>query len=802
MRNMNSIFMNEASFNGDISKWDVSHVTDMNRMFMYTNSFNGDISTWDTSSVKDMSSMFAYSTMFNGDISYWDVSSATDMHSMFNSASSFNRDISHWDVSNVKNMNTMFMDARSFSHKLCGAAWLDSSASIDSMFKNSYGSIPSSMCERPKFTPQHSTELRTAVGKCLDYSPKGDCSKGPHGHMREWDMSRMRDMSSIFLGESSFNGDISKWDVSHVTDMNRMFMSTKSFNGDISTFDTSSVKDMSSMFAYSTMFNGDISNLDVSSVKNMHGMFSVATSFNGDISKWDVSSVTNMHGMFKSASSFNIDISDWDVSSVMNMDEMFKSAEAFNQKLCGAAWVHSAASMDSMFEQSHGSISSTTCKNANFVPPSATDLHNAVDSCLVGSPKGDCSYDSHGPMSKWDVSEVTDMSSMLMGEESFNGDISKWDVSSATNMAKMFWAAAAFNGDISKWKVSHVTQMAEMFMSAKKFNGDISKWDVSSAQDMSSMFDKAESFDHDLSKWDVSQVVKMNSMFAEAKDFKQQLCGASWVRSLATKERIFAGSPGSISPTICSASPQQRWLARWQVPKKDNSETSAKNKACSKCGKFTKSGRVSCCAPGGAWYQKCGGAANSKFDYSWIEGVEACKPTAAKPIVASGCLECGTIQKSGKLSCCARGGSWFGDCAATANAKVKHTWYEGIQACKERQHKTAVMGQQRNEVQQHSNASSGDGDAGNVTNSSTDIMATASDTAPSNVHVKAPVIPVRRPINKPINREIEIANPKAEAFTDIAAIQSAGSALIIATGCGSLWSIFVHAGMLLIITVY
>jgi len=801
MRDMSSIFMNAASFNSDISKWDVSHVTDMSRMFMYTNSFNGDISTWDMSSTKDMSSMFSYSTRFNGDISYWDVSSVTDMQSMFKSASSFNRDISHWDVSNVRNMNTMFMDARLFSHKLCGAAWLDSTATMDSMFKNSFGSIPSSMCDRPKFTPQHSAELHNAVEKCLDHSPKGDCASGPHGHMREWDMSRITDMSSIFNGAPSFNGDISKWDVSHVTDMHSMFMSTNSFNGDISTFDTSSVKDMSFMFAYSTMFNGDISNWDVSSAKNMHGMFSAATSFNGDISKWHVSSVTNMHGMFKSASSFNIDISDWDVSSVMNMDEMFKSAESFNQKLCGAAWVYNTASVEFMFEPSHGSISSTTCKNANFAPPSTTDLHSAVESCLVGSPKGDCSYDSHGPMGKWDVSRVTDMSTMLMGEQSFNGDISKWDVSSANNMAQMFWAAAAFNGDISKWDVSSVTQMAKMFMKAKKFNGDISKWDVSSAQDTSSMFDEAESFDRDLSKWDVSGVMKMDSMFSDAKAFKQQLCGAAWIQSPYTSDHIFEGSHGSISRTLCSG-PPQRWLARWQVAKKNNSETSA-NKACSKCGKFAKSGKVSCCAPGGAWYQKCGGAANKKFDYSWIEGVEACKPTATTTIVASGCLACGTIQKSGKLSCCARGGSWFGDCGATANAKVKHTWYEGIQVCKARQHKTAVLGQQRNEIQQHSNASSGDGDAGNVTNSTTDIMATASDTTPSNVHanapVKVPVIPVRRPINLPINSEI--SNPKAEAPMDIAAIQSSGSASIIATECGSLWSIFVHAGMLLIIAV-
>ena len=47
--------------------------------------------------------------------------------------------------------------------------------------------------------------------------------------------------------------------------------------------------------------------------------------------------------------------------------------------------------------------------------------------------------------------------------------------------------------------------------------------------------------------------------------------------------------------------------------------------ACPKCGTFKKSGRVTCCAPGGAWYKNCGGAGNKDVDHSWLEGVEACK---------------------------------------------------------------------------------------------------------------------------------------------------------------------------------
>ena len=56
------------------------------------------------------------------------------------------------------------------------------------------------------------------------------------------------------------------------------------------------------------------------------------------------------------------------------------------------------------------------------------------------------------------------------------------------------------------------------------------------------------------------------------------------------------------------------------------------------------------------------------------------------------CPACGRIKNSGKASCCARGGSWFGNCGSVGNANVGHTWYEGVRVCTE-QFKV-VVGQQ------------------------------------------------------------------------------------------------------------
>jgi surface protein len=128
-----------------------------------------------------------------------------------------------------------------------------------------------------------------------------------------------------------------------------------------------------------------------------------------------------------------------------------------------------------------------------------------------------------GDISKWNVSNVTDMSSMFLFASSFNSDISKWNVGSVTNMSNMFDYASAFNSDISNWKVDNVTDMFALFAYASAFNSDISKWNVSNVTNMSAMFYYASSFNSDISNWNVSNVTDMSNMFDYASAFNSDI---------------------------------------------------------------------------------------------------------------------------------------------------------------------------------------------------------------------------------------------------------------------------------------
>ena len=164
---------------------------------------------------------------------------------------------------------------------------------------------------------------------------------------------------------------------------------------------------------------------------------------------------------------------------------------------------------------------------------------------------------------------------------------------------------------------------------------------------MEYMFFYAKMFDGDISKWDVGSVTDMSRMFCFATAFKQKLCGVSWVRSQASKIDMFSGSSGSILQTVCTSAkrtlatmentrryvsrrpnPERELITRTPISTPSIIPAIAHTKACPMCGMFEKSGRLSCCAPGGAWYKDCGGAGNIHVEHRWIEGLKACERTS------------------------------------------------------------------------------------------------------------------------------------------------------------------------------
>ena len=494
---MSNMFYTASAFNQDIGNWNTSAVTTMQQMF-YITTFNQDISTkavtvngvtytaWNTSAVTNMNGMFYSATAFNQDIGNWNTSAVNTVATMFRN-SAFNQDISTklvtvngvtytaWDVSSVLSMNSMFNTATSFNQNL-----------------NSWNTVSST---------NMSNMFHTAT------SFNNGLASGVTGTL-SWNTSNVTTMTLMFYSNLVFNQNIGSWDVSSCGDFSSMFYGTIYFNNggspDIGNWriKTTGTVNMLQMFRNSA-FNKDISTKivtvsgvtytawDVSAVTSMSGMFNTASDFNQDIGNWNTSSVTNMSNMFLNAQSFNnglvsgtIGTLSWNTANVTDFTSMFSSAIAFNQNV--------------------GSWNVSSCGNFLNMFSGATTFNNGVSS----------------EIGNWRIKTtgVISMQQMFRGTPAFNQDISTkvvtvsgvtytaWDVSAVTNMTSMFNVASAFNQPLNSWNVSAVTNMNSMFLSATTFNQPLNSWNTSNVTIMSSMFSGATNFNQNIGSWNVSKV--------------------------------------------------------------------------------------------------------------------------------------------------------------------------------------------------------------------------------------------------------------------------------------------------------
>jgi surface protein len=473
---MRAMFAGASQFNQPIGPWDVSSVTDMQYMFRDATRFNQDLGTWNVSNVTlfdspDFGGFLEGVILSPGNYDAlligWDALDLQDGLTFTADRSRYTEAAQEARAAIIRDDNWTILDSGQISSDAFVTTWEipaggrlnlefgtnGGSDLTDYDFVINWGDGISQRITGDDPDPRHTYDLPgfytvSVVGTFASPSLAGLLNDPALLSIDQWgtiqwesmafafwgqdrmvlnatdvpDFSKVSNMSFMFRGASSFNGDIGSWDVSSVTDMTSMFNGATSFNQDIGGWDVSSVTTMSSMFEGASSFNGDVGSWDVSSVTTMSSMFEGASSFNGDIGGWDVSSVTDMTSMFNGATSFNQDIGGWDVSSVTIMPGMFVGAETFNQDIGG--W----------------DVSSVTIMPGMFV---GAETFN---------------QDIGG----WDVSSVTTMSSMFEGASSFNGDIGSWDVSSVTSMNGMFFEATSFDQDLSSWDVSSVENFGSL----------------------------------------------------------------------------------------------------------------------------------------------------------------------------------------------------------------------------------------------------------------------------------------------------------------------------------------------------
>jgi len=183
-------------------------------------------------------------------------------------------------------------------------------------FKNDY-----------KYFPETKEELQDIIKQLLK-------ERGKDADLNDIDTSEITNMSKLFkFNDNVHNINISKWNVSKVTDMTGMFMGCRYFNCDLSEWDVKNVKNMSDMFNHCYVFNSELP-WNTYSLENINDTFSNCINFEGKgLKDWNTENCTSMSGTFLECYKFNEDISGWDMKNVLYTVEMFSHCSIFNHDL-------------------------------------------------------------------------------------------------------------------------------------------------------------------------------------------------------------------------------------------------------------------------------------------------------------------------------------------------------------------------------------------------------------------------------------------------------------------------------------
>ena len=581
VNNTSNMFSSSASFDGNLTGWDVSSVTSMDGMFATASAFNGDLSGWDVSSVTDMNGMFWEASSFKGDLSGWDVSSVTDMNSMFYSASSFDGDLSGWNVSLVNNTNGMFSGASSFDGDLSG--WNVSSVTyMNHMFRD---------------------------------------ASSFNGNLSGWNVSSVTHMSNMFNNAVDFNQPLNSWDVSSVIDMTGMFEDASSFNGNLSGWNVSSVTHMAEMFsrAYDfdqnlgtwyivpagTDFDAGGSSLNVTTVfaqnsylRGQNPVYGIVSDGNSDLFEMRGSTlafnespyvghyqarVTASGGVFEDGNNWRV--LDITVQSSIDRPPSVQAGddqtvgEGDTVTLSGSVADPDGNQITSMWSQTSpdsptirfvdASAPSTTFKapavtedtTFTFVLTADDNTHRATDMLNITVRETGVAF-----ITTWTVSDsdmditlpMRGMYSVLWGDASYDANVSgsqshSYDTAGTYTVTVLDNGLQSINlsGDtsnalhlesIEQWGGTKWITMSGAFAGASSMAYNTTDVpDLSKVTDMSDMFRNAKNSDGDLSGWNVSSVTHMNGTFSGASSFNQTL--NSWnVSSVIDMNNMFSGA--------------------------------------------------------------------------------------------------------------------------------------------------------------------------------------------------------------------------------------------------------------------
>ena len=325
----------------NVSNFDVSHVQNFHAVFngcKAVTTIEG-IENWNTQNVLDMSNMFSYDrAIINLNVSKWDVSQVTNFSTMFASCNKLELIIGldQWKTPNAENMSYMFANDESLQSLDVSQFQVNKVTDFSQMFTGCSKLTAIDGLDKDNWT----TSAAQDMNNMFSY----DSNLGELD-LTNFDVSNVTDMSLMFAGDSALTVVNTKgFDAKNIKDFSKMFYACnklKEITG-IKNWKTPSAENMSYMFAYdSNLKSLNLQGFDISKVNNT---LSTSSGTQTEITRglrymffgcenlvsitgtdqWNAAKVADVEGMFGSCKKLqNLDLSSFNGAQITNMKSMF-----------------------------------------------------------------------------------------------------------------------------------------------------------------------------------------------------------------------------------------------------------------------------------------------------------------------------------------------------------------------------------------------------------------------------------------------------------------------------------------------
>ncbi len=301
----------------------------------------------------------------------------------------------------------------------------------------------------------------------------------------------------------------------------------------------------------------------------------------------DLSECTNFANMFSGCSNFNSNLSGWNISRGKDFYQMFQNAIAFN----------------------NGSLEND---GANPLTWTMKDGENLASGRLVSMFSSARSFNQS--VSSWNVSGITDLSSMFRGATAFNNGSPEndgknpltWTMKDGENLARgslyFMFSGTRFNQNISSWNVSGITSFQWMFSQSFFNNGSPEDdgqnpltWTMKDGDNLArgsfnGIF-RISPFNQNISSWNVSKGTDFRNVFESAGKFNNGSITNDGANPLAWTMKDgenLAG--GSFRQTFIKAGSFNQNISSWNVSKGTNFEQMFENAVAFNNGSVTNDG--------------------------------------------------------------------------------------------------------------------------------------------------------------------------------------------------------------------